>query len=184
MKKGIKRGPKKPQDKQHGLEVAIEKNRTEMSLKSMQFNRFMLIRYATAFFLFVNLYWAIIMWQTLVALIPVALMFIASLAIIEQIKLFGHHTNQLIYSKVFFRSQLIVNIILMVSIPTSLFTFFYQFIQNTGSNRLVVLILLLLSSSILLIVNKRLGLIATNHDKYYARLTAYQSVLKNNKEIK
>lgn len=184
MKKEIKRRPKRLQDKNQDLELTIERKRTEMSLKSMQFNRFMLIRYATAFFLFINLYWAIIMRQTVVALIPVVLMLIASLAIIEQIKLFGHHTNQLTYSKVFFRSQLIVNIILMISTPTSLFTFFYQFIQNTSSNRLVVLILLLLSSGLLLIVNKRLGLIAINHDKYYARLIAYQSVIKNNKEMK
>ena len=103
-----------PQSKDKILANAIEKNRQDMSLKSMQFNRFMMVRYATAFFFFVNLYWALLMRHTWVVVIPLVIMVIASLAIVEQIKLFGTHTNQLVYSKLFFRTQAILNVVLMI----------------------------------------------------------------------
>jgi len=162
----------------------IEKNRKDMSLKNMQFNRFLFIRYATAFFFFVNLYWALIMRQTLIVLIPIAIMIVASLAIVEQIKLFGQHDNQLRYSKFYFRSQLLVNIVLMVSTITPEFVTLFRFVNNTSQNRLIILVTLLLGSIIVMLVNQRLNLIASNHDKYYSRLVAYQTALKNNKEMK
>jgi len=175
---------KKAQSKDKLLAAAIEKNRRDMSLKSMQFNRFMLIRYATAFFFFVNLYWALIMRQTWVVVIPLVIMFVSALAVVEQIKLFGQHTNHLVYSKLFFRTQLAVNIILMISTMTPLFTSLFQFVNNTSQNRSIVLLVLLLGVGAILFINKRLTLIANNHDKYYSRLIAYQAILKSNKEMK
>ncbi|GMA69010.1 hypothetical protein GCM10025879_02560 [Leuconostoc litchii] len=162
-------------DKQ--LQSAIENNRKDMSLKSMQYNRFMLIRYVTALFLFVNLYWALIMKNTPIVFLPVGLMVIISLTVIEQIKLFGQHTNQLVYSKMFFRIQLLVNMLLIISTPTSLFTLLFRFINDTKSNRLILSILLFIGLVILIIVNKRITLIASNSDKYYVRLLKYQDVI-------
>jgi hypothetical protein len=173
-----------PQSKDKILANAIEKNRQDMSLKSMQFNRFMMVRYATAFFFFVNLYWALLMRHTWVVVIPLVIMVIASLAIVEQIKLFGTHTNQLVYSKLFFRTQAILNVALMISTMTPLFASLFQFVNNTSNNRYTVLFLLLLGTGLILVVNRRLNLIASNHDKYYSRLVAYQAILKDNKEMK
>ncbi|MGY3741970.1 sugar transporter [Leuconostoc inhae] len=183
MKIAVNQRQKHIQSKDKLLAIKIEKNRQDMSLKSMQFNRFMLIRYATAIFFFVNLYWALIMRHTWVVIIPVIVMFVSGLAIVEQIKLFGQHTNQLIYSKLFFRTQLVVNIGLIISTMTPLFPSLFQFVNNTSQNRYIVLVSLLLGAGAVLFVNKRLTLIASNRDKYYSRLMAYQAILKKNKEM-
>jgi len=184
LKTAVHQAKKTLQPKEKILADKIEKNRRDMSLKSMQFNRFMLIRYSTAFFFFVNLYWALLMRQTWVIIIPLTIMFVSGFAIVEQIKLFGNHTNRLIYSKAFFTVQLIVNIFLMISIITPLFTPLFQFVNDTNQNRYIVLLILLLGTGLTLLVRRRLVLIASNQDKYYSRLVAYQVLLKNSKEMK
>ncbi|WP_242651965.1 MULTISPECIES: sugar transporter [Leuconostoc] len=183
MKTSLKSERMTLKSKERTSETSIEKNRQDMSLKSMQFNRFMLIRYATAFFFFVNLYWALIMRHTWVVALPLLLIVITSLAIIEQIKLFGQHSNQLRFSKIYFRSQIVANAMLIISTMTPLFSSLFQFINNTWQNRVIVLFLLLLGILLLLVVNKRLNLISVDQDKYYARLIAYQNSLTN-KEMK
>ena len=184
MKAAVNQRRERAQSKDKLLAVTVEKNRQDMSLKSMQFNRFMLIRYTTALFFFVILYWALIMRHTWVVIIPLAVMFVSGFAIVEQIKLFGQHTNQLIFSKLFFRTQLAVNVALMISTMTPLFASLFQFVNNTNQNRYIVLVILLLGFGVILFVNKRLTLIASNHDKYYSRLVAYQAILKKNKGMK
>jgi len=72
----------------------------------------------------------------------------------------------------------------MISIITPLFTPLFQFVNDTNQNRYIVLLILLLGTGLTLLVRRRLVLIASNQDKYYSRLVAYQVLFKNSKEMK
>ncbi|POD82820.1 hypothetical protein S101258_02205 [Lactiplantibacillus plantarum subsp. plantarum] len=91
-------------------------NRRTLSLTSMYFNRFLLFRYVTAIFFFVNLYWAIILFGSgsAAGLLPTALLIGAGVVIVEQVSKFWKHTNQLTLTRWFYWVQILANAIVAV----------------------------------------------------------------------
>lgn len=71
----------------------------EYANKSMRFNRFLLFRYMTAIFFFVNLYWTLLslsQW-TWAGLIPIALLIVDGLILILLNKLKNIGSNRIVY---------------------------------------------------------------------------------------
>ncbi|MEB8091474.1 hypothetical protein [Mammaliicoccus lentus] len=80
--------------------ATFEKNRKETSIKSMYFNRYLLVRYASALFFFSNLYWFfyLITSRSWTFVIPLLMMIIILISVAEQVKMYGNHSNNAKYT--------------------------------------------------------------------------------------
>lgn len=109
-------------------------NRRTLSLTSMYFNRFLLFRYVTAIFFFVNLYWAIILFgsDSAAGLLPTALLIGAGVVIVEQVSKFWKHTNQLTLTRWFYWVQILANAIVAVGAVFGQLKVFYPFLNQTS----------------------------------------------------
>lgn len=102
----------------------------ELSLTSMYFNRYLLFRYVTAIFFFVNLYWLIVLagsgsWS---ALVPATLVLGAGAVMVEQVGKYWHRNHQLRLTRTYYWVQLAVNLVLMLSLAVGRLNWFYPFL--------------------------------------------------------
>ncbi|REJ16835.1 MAG: hypothetical protein C6W57_07730 [Caldibacillus debilis] len=161
--------------------MLIEKNRQMLSLKSMYFNRYLLVRYVTALFFFTNLYWMIllILSKSSYVYIPIAFMAILTMSIAEQVKIYNSHTNNPQYTRYSFIVMIFANAVLIV--PTSIsYTFekLYPFLANQMQSRLLILSILLAGILLSALVLHRLNQIRNNEDKQYKRIKEYEAAIK------
>ncbi len=155
------------------------KMHNKLSLTNLYFNRFLAVRYSTAFFLFLNLYWAVFLAGSLsiAVIIPLFLFILAILTAFEQIKLYRKHSNHLPYARFFYRSLMIVCIMLMIALYSPLYHFFFPFLKNNQNVLNVMTVLLLVSSLITFLMLKKLNKILRNEDKHFKRIQAYEDII-------
>lgn len=154
----------------------LEKIQKETSLKTMYFNRFLLVRYITAGFLFANLYWfcSLLMSYKAWALVPgVNLIFIISAAW-EQCTMFSSPIDNAKKTILAYKVILSINLIIAAALFTPLFhNLFPFFINNTKSHEFIlgiILIALFLCGVIL----KRLSQINNHTDRQYQYIKQYE----------
>jgi hypothetical protein len=149
------------------------------SLTNLYFNRFLAIRYSTAFFLFINLYWFVFLGGSLsiVAFLPLSILVLAILTMYEQIKLYRIHNNRLPYAKALYSALSVICIVLLISVNTSLFHLFFPFFKNTQYVLNSVMVVLTASLLINFLLLKKIKKIELNKDKSFQRIQAYQQVI-------
>lgn len=151
----------------------------KISLTNLYFNRFLAIRYATALFLFLNLYWAIFLLgsSSIAVILPISLFVLSVFTAFEQVRLYRNHCNKLPYASFFFRTLLASCILLLITLYTPLFQFFYPFLNNTQNVLNVLIALLAVSFFISFMMLKRLNKIKHNQDKHFKRVQAYEEII-------
>lgn len=151
----------------------------KISLTHLYFNRFLAIRYATAFFLFINLYWTIFLLgsQSIVAIFPFSLFSLSALTAIEQVKLYRNHSNQLPYTLFFYRMLLLSCLVLLFALYSPLYQLFFPFIKNTQQVLNVLMSLLMTSLFISFLMLIKLNKIKHNQDKHFKRIQAYEEII-------
>ncbi|GEL09165.1 hypothetical protein [Salisediminibacterium halotolerans] len=157
-----------------------EKNKQALSLKSMYFNRYLIVRYATALFFFTNLYWlaAMVLSQSVWLIVPAGLMLIYIASMAEQVKIYSRHTNDAKYTRLAFRAQLITNLLLLTPVAfLSSFTQLYPFLSSETQAQAAIFVILTAGIAISALVLRRLTKIRTNEDKHYQRIKQYEEVL-------
>ncbi|GGA92129.1 hypothetical protein [Ornithinibacillus halotolerans] len=157
-----------------------EQNRKKLSVKTMYFNRYLLVRYVSALFFFTNLYWLIslVMSDSSLFIIPLAVLIVFVIAAYEQVKLYSSHTNDAKLTKFSIMFQLITNIALLL--PTyfsSTFTKLYPFLIDQVPSKLFVTFFLVIGILFSLILVKRLNKIKRNEDKHYQRIKEYEAII-------
>ncbi|MEL5938731.1 hypothetical protein WN865_04050 [Tetragenococcus halophilus] len=158
----------------------IEQNKKNLSIKSMYFNRYLLIRYVSALFFFTNTYWlvSLLMSGSSLFLIPLTLMIIILFSVAEQIKILDKHTNEARYTKCCFAILLIANVLLVsLSFSPSSFTRLYPFLINQVNSQVLVLSILVTGILLSGVVLYRLFQIKNNNDKHYKRIQSYEEVV-------
>src|SRR5699024_12760599 len=67
----------------------IEQNRKNLSIKTMYFNRYLLVRYISALFFFTNLYWfiSLLLSDSSLYFLPLLLLIVLVISIAEQVKM-------------------------------------------------------------------------------------------------
>ena len=157
----------------------LEERRKKTSITNMYFNRFLLIRYTTALFLFFNLYWFVFLLfsQPLLALVPLLLFIGSAIVAIEQVKLYRNHSEQLPYAKGFYILQGIVNSVMIVLVYTPMYDRFFPFLTNTSETKNILTITLLLGVLISLIVLRKLHKIRLGQDKHLKLVKAYEKTV-------
>ena len=155
------------------------KTHKKVSLTNLYFNRFLAVRYTTAFFLFLNLYWAVFLMGSLsiAIVLPLLLILFATLTSFEQIKLYRNHQNHLRYASLFYRIMLVSVIMLIISIYTPLFHFFFPFLKYSQEALNVLLGILAASLVFTIFILLKLKKIERNEDKHFKRIQAYQEII-------
>lgn len=154
----------------------IEERRKENAIKTLFYNRYFAIRYISAAYLFVNLYWAAVLYMTqdyLAMLVPVAMLVFAGLTMWEQFKMFTRNQEQAKITYRFYQTVIGVNAILALMTLTGQIGFLFPFLQDTQQS--VIALLLIQGVGILLAVwiLSKLNRINKNADKQYLRLKQY-----------
>ncbi|MDY3705199.1 hypothetical protein [Vagococcus lutrae] len=158
---------------------ALDTDRKKLSLKTMYFNRFLLIRYLSAGFFFTNLYWLILLYlsQSRLLFLPLFLIIVILTSVFEQAKLYSAPTNIVPRTTNYYRLQLIVNIGLLLATFTPLFSSLFPFMNQGMSGRTFITIFLLTGCLLSLWIQNRLRNISHNNDKHYQRIKQYEKSL-------
>lgn len=158
---------------------AAELNRKKTSLKNMYFNRFLGIRYLTALFFFFNMYWMIMMYVggSVLALIPLAIVFVFIPVAVEQVKLYSHHKNLVPWTEKYYWIQIVTNITLLLTLFTPLYQTLFPFMSNSIDGKSLLLGILLLGTLLGLWAESRLRKIKNDKDRHYNRLQQYKKSL-------
>ena len=158
----------------------IEVNRRKLGIKSMYFNRYLLVRYVSALLFFTNIYWLISLSlsDSFLYFIPLILIVVFLFSIVEQVKIYGTHTNNAKYTKHAFRTILFTNVILMVFLYfPSAFNQLYPFLLDQEKSKILVLIILLTGILLSTLILYRLHKIKHDQDKHYGRIKKYENAL-------
>ena len=154
----------------------IEERRKENAIKTLFYNRYFAIRYISATYLFINLYWSVALYMTqdyLAMLVPVAMLISAGLTMWEQFKMFTRNQEQAKITYRFYQTVIGVNSILILVTLTGQIGFLFPFLQDTQQS--IIALLLVQGVGILLAVwiLSKLNRINKNADKQYLRLKQY-----------
>ena len=154
----------------------IEERRKENAIKTLFYNRYFAIRYISATYLFINLYWSVALYMTqdyLAMLVTVAMLIFAGLTMWEQFKMFTRNQEQAKITYRFYQTVIGVNAILALMTLTGQIGFLFPFLQDTQQS--VIALLLIQGVGILLAVwiLSKLNRINKNVDKQYLRLKQY-----------
>ncbi|MFC6177157.1 hypothetical protein ACFQAV_09910 [Companilactobacillus huachuanensis] len=149
----------------------------KLSLTSMYFNRYLIFRYSTALFFFINLYWLII----LVAsnkyswIVPGALLIGSGIVMVEQVSKYWKHDNGLMLTRGYYAMQAVVNLILVISILLKKRAVFYPFLTNKSNVFLIGFLLAGVAVSLLL--EYRGYLIEHDRDHYLNNIKKFAASL-------
>ena len=138
-----------------------EKHRKAMSLKSMYFNRYLLVRYVTALFFFTNVYWLIslLLSHSSLSFIPLALLILLLVSAAEQVKIYSHHVSNPKYTKKSFMGMLFAHgILIIMTFFSSAFAQLYPFLVTQQQSKIVVLSVLLFGVLLNLLVQYMSGM--------------------------
>lgn len=156
-------------------------DRADISLKTMYFNRYLLIRYILALFFFTNLYWflSLLLSDSSLFFIPALLLIFIIISTVEQTKILNNHTNNAVYTKNCFKLLFFTNICLIFTVYFD-FTFqrLYPFLVDKIASKVSVLFVLLAGILLCFFTLQRLYKIKNNKDKQYKRIKEYEKILK------
>ncbi|XJZ26720.1 hypothetical protein ACF5W4_15440 [Bacillota bacterium Lsc_1132] len=158
----------------------LEKTRKEQSIKSMYFNRYLLVRYVTALFFFTNIYWLIslLMSDSSLYFIPLILIIFLLISIAEQVKIYSSHTNNAIYTKYCFIALLFANVsFILPTYFSATFAQLYPFLVNQDKTKIFVLTILITGILLSVLILYRLYQIKNNKDNHYALIKKYEEVI-------
>lgn len=153
--------------------------RKETSIRSMYFNRFLLLRYIVAIFLFFNLYWFVFSFfeKSITSIIPGVLMISLVLVIYEQVKLYRETMLPVKKTKLYFTLQCVVNVVVAISVVTGTSADLFPFLVNSQTIRNVLLTISLLGILLCIISLIRIKKITESKDVQLNRVKEDEKIL-------
>ena len=163
------------------MEEIPNKLNNRYNLTNLSFNRFLVFRYATAIFFFINLYWTILSFETISKgnMLPILLLVIDIAIIIEQTRKYWHPTNQLKVTRIGYGIQIVVNLMAVLLILTGYQQLLFPFINEKG--RMLLIVLLLLGCVISFFIEWRAWQIEQDRDSYLTFMKNIQTNMKENR---
>ena len=159
----------------------LEERRKENAIKTLFYNRYFAIRYISATYLFVNLYWAAVLYMTqdyLAMIVPVVMLAFAALTMWEQFKMFSRNQEQAKVTYRFYQTVIGVNSLLAVITLTGQIRFLFPFLLNNHQSMIVLLFIQGVGILLAGLVLSKLNRINKNVDKQYLRLKQYLATHK------
>ena len=157
-------------------EQSIEAQKHDMSVSSIYFSRYMMIRYFSAVYIFVNLFWlifALCYKDVLASIVALGMMVAVVAAIVEQLSKWHTKSTDMRYTKFFYVLQLVTNIVLGLSCYTSFGILFPFITTNDVAN--IIFTILLLGIGGCLIILKRISNIQAGKDRYLHAIKTFEN---------
>lgn len=157
----------------------LEKRRRETSVKSMYFNRYLLVRYITAGFFFTNLYWfcSLLMSNKVWAIVPsINLLFLIKSAL-EQGTMFSSPIDNAKETILAYKVILGVNLMLVVALFTPLFDELFPFLTDEVKSHNFILGIIFIGMIFCAIVLKRLQKIKNRTDRQFKYAKQFERVI-------
>lgn len=158
-------------------EQSIEAKKHDMSVRSMYFSRYMMIRYFSAAYIFANLFWLIfaLCYKDILASVVALVMMVAVVAaIVEQLSKWHTKSTDMRYTKFFYILQLVMNVFFAITCYTPLGKVFFPFI-TTKDVANVIFTILLLGIGGCLIILKRISNIQSGRDRYLHAIKTFEN---------
>ncbi|MFZ2680344.1 hypothetical protein [Clostridium sp.] len=158
----------------------LQKSREETSLKTMYFNRFLLIRYITAILFFSNLYWfsALLISNKIATVVPGVMLICMSVVALEQFTFFNAPTDNAKKSIISYKIALIINAILMVAVISPLFSELFPFLINNMKSKMLILSIITIGIILCSICLERLQKIKDRKDKQYKYVKQFEKTIR------
>lgn len=155
---------------------SMEKRRQETSLKTMYFNRFLLIRYVTAGFFFVNLYWffSLAMSKSIWAFIPGVTLMVIIRAVYEQCVMYSEPIDDAKKTIFLYKIILTINILLIAILCTPFFSRLYPFLTDTSKSHKFILAIIMIGIILCGICLKRLQDVKNRTDKQFKYIQQFE----------
>lgn len=156
---------------------SLEQKKHDMSVRSINFSRYLMIRYFSAAFLFTNLFWLVfaICYQNIVASIISGLLFVLLLiASVEQISKWNVRNTDLKFTKLYYQLQLGANVIFAIScyLPFGKTLFPFMATNDVANVIFTILVVGILGSILIL---RRISNIQNGRDKYAGAIKTFES---------
>ena len=154
----------------------LEVRRKEAAIKNMYYTRYFSVRYATAFFFFVNLYWVLMLYLSkagLVLLLPLLLTVFAALAMWEQTRMYTVHQKEAILTRFFYNVSILANVLLLIIVFVGQYHFLFPFFSISTTTITVLTVVLSLGFLLAILMLRKLSRIHHHTDKQYKRIQEY-----------
>lgn len=155
----------------------IEAKKHDMSVRSMYFSRYMMIRYFTAAYTFANLFWLIFAFcykDILASVVSLVMMVAVVAAIVEQLSKWHTKSTDMRYTKFFYGLQLVMNVIFAITCYTPVGKMFFPF-MTTNDVANIIFTILLLGIGGCLVILKRISNIQSGRDRYLHAIKAFEN---------
>lgn len=148
-------------------------HRKELSVNSMYFNRYLLIRYITAGFFFINLYWFILMLRTpgIIKWLALSLLIVHGGIAIEQASKYWRRNHYLVVTKWGYLIQIVANLIITIGLIRGYGAKLFPFFAIKGLS--YALFATVLGLILALLVERKAWLIEHDLDAHYRRLKIF-----------
>lgn len=171
-------GKNKHKKRSKKIRSVTEDEKNISCLKSMYFNRYLLIRYALALFIFSNLYWALFLHKSKLVAVPIVMLIISAMPCYENFKNYGETAPSMKCTKNFFIMQGVVCLCVLVAVLTPFFTSLLPVLTDTILSRVVAFTIAFIGWLIHVACLKRLQKIEASEDKQYQRIVEYERATK------
>ena len=156
---------------------SLEQKKHDMSVRSINFSRYLMIRYFSAAFLFTNLFWLVfaICYKDIGASIISGLLFVLLLvASVEQVSKWNVRNTDLKFTKLYYQLQLGANVIFAIGCYLPFGKLLFPFMTtNDVANVIVTILVIGMLGSILIL--RRISNIQNGRDKYARAIKAFES---------
>lgn len=149
----------------------------KLSLISMNFNRFLIFRYMTAIFFFINLYWFVILLgsKSLASLLPAGLLLGSGAVMIEQVGKYWKYNHKLPVTRIYYAIQAVFNLLLIISVTLGQGSIFYPFL--TAKSNSWIMGFLFVGIIISALLEYRSYLIEHDRDRYLQHIKQFATSL-------
>lgn len=150
----------------------------KQALTSLYFNRFLMIRYFLAIFVFANFFWAYLAWGHWSAWIPSILLLLSILPCFQMGFMFGKGEVEVKATEWFYRIQWVVCIAMMILAWTAPLNQIWPMFREGTLPRAIVFGIFLIGFLLSSLVLRKFYLINHNLDKQYGRIQFYETKYK------
>ncbi|MFC3928889.1 hypothetical protein ACVR05_02840 [Streptococcus caprae] len=155
----------------------LEARRRESAITNMYYNRYLVVRYATALLLFINLYWFLMLFTEgaplYLFILPLSLLIGAALTMWEMALMNTRDQREAKMATIFYKMIIVVNVLLVLLSVLGHYTTFFPLLKQSLSSLLAVLILQLCGILLSIGILSRLRQIRCKSDKQYKRIQTY-----------
>ena len=156
---------------------SLEQKKHDMSVRSINFSRYLMIRYFSAAFLFTNRFWLVfaICYKDIGASIISGLLFVLLLvASVEQVSKWNVRNTDLKFTKLYYQLQLGANVIFAIGCYLPFGKLLFPFMTtNDVANVIVTILVIGMLGSILIL--RRISNIQNGRDKYARAIKTFES---------